>query len=199
MATAEAPKKKRLFVGTFLGDESRERLAELHENKSDLERGFGKKLRWTSPEKLHLTWLFLGYVEPPAIPEIQRTLSEIASRHAKLTLRFDQAEFWPSRRRARFFVLTPSVVPAAMANVADDTKSSLLKFVQNPEDRKYSPHLTIIRFDAASGKPLEVPESFQKLLLSPIELVVGQIDLIESRMASGSNTYHSLASFFLSN
>ena len=88
----------RLFVGTFLGQEEKERIALASQENID----GPVKLRWAKVEKLHVTWLFLGDVAEDLIPSVTDALSrslvefkQQADEQRHLQLIFDSPRFGP--------------------------------------------------------------------------------------------------------
>jgi 2'-5' RNA ligase len=111
---ASGSPQKRLFVGTFLSPDQQELLGELHRHGNGLTAAWGCRLRWVKPAKLHMTWLFLGSVNPGLISEIHARLDGIASRHGSMQVAYDRVEFWPDARRPRQLVMTPAAVPESV-------------------------------------------------------------------------------------
>jgi 2'-5' RNA ligase len=196
LAAPDAP-KRRLFVGTFLSPAAQASLLELAEQEQKLARAWGTKVRFVDSRMLHLTWLFLGQVEARLVDEITARLTAVAGRHQPFELTYDQLEYWPSRRLARYLVVVPPcVVPAATA-LAADLKDTLREFVQRPEDRPYRPHLTIMRFSAGLKAEQGSIALFSMQDKLPIAQSVQKIELLESRLQTGKDQYTALQSFQL--
>src|SRR5262249_56238257 len=98
----------RLFLGTFLSAEQQELLGELKGQNDKLVVAWGRRLRWVKHVKLHMTWLFLGKTESSAIDTIGERLSGIVTGYAPMQVTYDRLEFWPSARKPRQLVVTPS-------------------------------------------------------------------------------------------
>ncbi len=185
-----SPGKKRLFLGTFLPPVFRQSLEELHLNDARLSETWSCKLRWVAGEKLHLTWLFLGLVEDSRIPEVKSIVDEVLSDQPSLGLSYSKPALWPHRKQARHFVLIPDLVPEEIAELAGRFSNKLRSYTERPENKPYSPHITILRLDAGHGS-LSVPDWLgldQKL---PMHHEIDQIDLIESHLG-GSKEYQTL-------
>jgi RNA 2',3'-cyclic 3'-phosphodiesterase len=138
--------KRRLFVGTFLPKSDQDSLGELQEHSEKLAAEWQRKLRWVRPEKLHLTWVFLGSVDEDYIPEIQSKLTALLAEQPPLDVVYSKPTFWPGPKHARTFVLTPDTVSDEVMNLADRIKRDMKPYAEKIEP-KYRPHITVMRFD----------------------------------------------------
>jgi 2'-5' RNA ligase len=197
LAGKEAPKKRRLFVGTFLSSRHQQLLDELRETDARLAELWQRKLRWVHGKKLHLTWLFLGHVEEEHIDEIKKRLTAIAGKHSRTHVDYDHYEFWPSPKYARLLVLTPGAVSDEVYAIESDVKSSLKEYLQKEEKRSYQPHITLMRIEPGPKRVLEIPEWVPLAKRLAIHHDIDRIDLIESNPSHGEEAYVSLESFRL--
>jgi RNA 2',3'-cyclic 3'-phosphodiesterase len=124
----------RLFLGLPIPFELTQALARLT-RAIELPKG-----RWTEPENIHLTLVFLGEVAEPTLPPIEGELSKLT--FAPFPLKLSSLNIFP-----RAGVLFAEVEPARpllhlQAKVAD----SMARCGFAPEDRPYHPHITLARF-----------------------------------------------------
>ncbi|HEY9791818.1 MAG TPA: RNA 2',3'-cyclic phosphodiesterase [Candidatus Obscuribacterales bacterium] len=197
MAGNEAPKKRRLFVGTFLSAHDQQLLDQLRETDARLAQLWQRKLRWVHGKKMHLTWLFLGHVGEHHIDEIKKRLATIAAQHPPTRLDYNQSEFWPSPKYARLLVLTPRVVPDEVYSLERDILTALREYLQKEEKRKYQPHITLMRIEPGPKQVLEIPEWVNLAKRLPVHHKIDCIDIIESNPSRGEEAYVSLQSFRL--
>lgn len=125
---------KRLFVAIDPPDDIRMLLAELCCGLPDA--------RWTPPEQLHLTLSFIGEVSGSAFLDIKEALAAIQA--APLTLRLQGVGFFPPRGQPR--VVWAGIAkndPLAVLQRKITTRLFALGF--EPENRKFSPHITLAR------------------------------------------------------
>lgn len=190
-------KTRRLFVGTFLSPGQQEALKHLSEHRDELENLWHCRARIVKPVKLHLTWLFLGDVEGK-LDEIRAKLQPTVSKFSRLSINFDQIEFWPSAKRSRMVVMTPSLVPDAVKEIAAEIESQLKSYVSKPGHREYRPHITLARLERETFKAnaLELPDWLVSKSV-PVTQRIEKIELIESELGRGGDEYVSLQSFDL--
>lgn len=186
--------KKRIFVGTFLAAREQERLAGLADYQEQLSADWHCKVRLVRPEKLHLTWFFIGSVHEEVMPEISEICRAVATEFPETRLQFQVPTFWPSARGAKMLVLTPEAVPDEVRQLAKTIKGRCARFAEK-EDKRYRPHITLMRFDNNEGKTrLTIPESLSLGDYTPVPLEIMSISIIESHMGPGSS-YQSLEDF----
>lgn len=191
--------KKRLFVGTFLDAPEMEVLGELKHYDERLAVEWNAKLRWVRPEKLHLTWVFLGDVHEERIPEIEAALAQTVRDVPHLELMYAKPTFWPDRKRARTFVLTPEPAPEAVMVLGERIKKAMKPYAEKIEP-KYRPHITVLRMERHGERhgALDLPEWFPLKHKLPIVHHINRIDLIESHVG-GAGDYQSIAHWRLIN
>ncbi len=199
----------RLFVGTFLSEEGVDKLAKLSQVNEHLVEKWNAKVRWVDKSKFHITWVFLGDVSKETIPQVLESLNETFEKpddsRGPLTVLYNRFELWPSERKARLAVVTPTTVPSPVLELDTKIKTALKNFLptdhNHHELKEFKPHLTILRFPRdhrheKSVRPktadIETPAS-----LFPIEHRITEINLIESELGKHIDGYTKLATFSL--
>jgi RNA 2',3'-cyclic 3'-phosphodiesterase len=149
----------------------------------------GRALKAVEPENLHVTLKFFGAAEPNLIPEITAIAANAASRQVRSQLTLTGLGVFPHAER-------PSVVWAGLEGagaqtviaVAKEIESPLEKLGFVPEDRPFTPHLTLARVKA---RP---PEELGELLARHAKTIFGTapvegIELIHSQPTSEGFRY----------
>lgn len=199
VAMSPESETKRLFVGTFLSPNQQESLGHLAEHKTELESQWHCRVRFVKPNKLHLTWLFLGDVDIARIPRIEAKLQVISEASQALLMNYDQVEFWPSAKSPRMVVLTPGVIPASVQEMASLVAKQLEVYVSKPINHNYRPHITLARLerDSLAGSTIEVPDWFAAQCKLPLGHNIAKVELIESELGKSGDQYMSLRCFNL--
>lgn len=138
----------RLFIGMGLDSESAAALSRLRER---FEPGAGPNLRWSAPEGWHVTLQFLGSVSDERTACVLEQLTKIEAAPVPLRIEglgfFDRAGvFWAGVSLTPELLALQQYVTAAMRNCG---------FI--PEDRPYSPHITLARAKGRSGAKALAP------------------------------------------
>jgi RNA 2',3'-cyclic 3'-phosphodiesterase len=124
----------RLFLGLPIPFELTQALARLT-RAIELPKG-----RWTEPENLHITLVFLGEVAEPTLPPIEGELSKLT--FAPFPLILTRLNTFP-----RTGVLFAEVEPARpLLHLQAKVAVSMARCGFAPEDRPYHPHITLARF-----------------------------------------------------
>jgi RNA 2',3'-cyclic 3'-phosphodiesterase len=98
------------------------------------------KARWTTPENIHLTLVFLGEVAEQKLASIKHELDEVNT--APFQLKLTNLNTFP-----RGGVLVAEVDPAtALLHLQEQIASRMARCGFAPEERPYHPHITLARF-----------------------------------------------------
>jgi 2'-5' RNA ligase len=133
----------RLFAGVFPPPSLSGRLAEEMEA---LRKSMGTG-RWVSPEKLHLTLCFLGSVEVSSVEDLSKRLAGAVEGCLPADLEVAGLGCYPSLRRPRVLWAGIGGDLASLAKLQAAVQEACLPYVEKVEDRAFSPHLTLARFD----------------------------------------------------
>jgi 2'-5' RNA ligase len=149
----------------------------------------GRALKTVEAENLHVTLKFFAAAEPNLIPEITAIAAKAASRQIRSQLTLTGLGVFPHAQR-------PSVVWAGLEGAGAQTVVAIAKEIEAPlqklgfvpEDRPFTPHLTLARVKA---RP---PEELQELLARHAKTVFGsvtveEIELIRSEPTSEGFRY----------
>ena len=132
-------KRVRLFVALDLSPEIREALRNPVEELKPL----AKSARWTRPEGMHVTLKFIGNVDAGKLAPVREALTGVRS-EAPVEMRVRGMGFFPDARRPR--VLWCGIEASAnLAPLAAAAERALESLGIPPEERKFTPHLTLAR------------------------------------------------------
>jgi len=140
----------RLFVGIDITDEIRGRFSDYMRRLEGLAPG----TKWVKPESLHVTLKFIGYTEK--LDDIKTALAVVKG--SSFSLRFQGTGFFTQRSPRVFWVGIEA--GAELAALARYIEQVLVPVGIAPEERKYSPHLTLAR--EGSGRPQGAREDRNK-------------------------------------
>lgn len=132
----------RLFVALEPPDAVRRKVAAL---VSDLRRSGAGGVRWVEPGNVHLTLHFLGNAPEARLEDVRRAVSAAAAASRPLHLEVRGAGGFPSARRPRVIWAGLHGDLEALAALARDLGERLAPLGFPPEDRPFSPHLTVGR------------------------------------------------------
>jgi 2'-5' RNA ligase len=179
----------RLFVALEIPTEVRENLAALIESL----RAVPPKARWVRPENLHVTLKFIGEVPETKLSVIRAALASVRSEQP-VTLDFRGLGFFPNEKHPRVFWVGIEASPN-LKTLAAEIDGTTEKLGIPREQRPFSPHLTLARFE-----PPRLPETLRAAIQENAgcefgSLHASQFHLIESKLKPSGAEYTTVESF----
>jgi len=180
----------RFFVAAPLPQPLKSSLAELQQK---LRGQLSQPLRWVKPEGIHLTLKFVGDFELNRLSELETTLARGLAAKPALALALTRLGAFPDARKARvvWVGLEGDIGPLAELAVTCDELTA--KLGVTPEQRKFSPHLTLARTFGQEFAYLE--ELVAKVQVEPLTFQVAEVQLIESKLRPGGSLYKLVRDF----
>jgi len=179
----------RLFVALEIPSTVRENLAALIKSL----RAVSPQTRWVRSENLHVTLKFIGEVPEVKLVGIREALAGVRSEQP-VALAFRGLGFFPNEKHPRVLCAGIEASPnlktlAAAIDVATE-KLGILR-----EQRPFSPHLTLARFE-----PPRLPETLRAAIQENAAREFGllrtsKFDLIESKLKRSGAEYTTVESF----
>lgn len=171
--------KRKIFIEIEVPEGVKKRLVSRTEKWQNL------PVKWSKKENLHITLLFLGYVDESVLPEICQKVSEAVSKIESFDIEFDKIEIGPSPEK-------PQTV--WFSGEASEDLKDLYESVQKEldifqtEKKSFRPHITLgkirkKKWESLEEKP-EINENFK------VTMTVESVSVMESRGEEGGMEYH---------
>jgi RNA 2',3'-cyclic 3'-phosphodiesterase len=143
-----------------------------------------RDIRWVKEEGLHITLKFLGEIDRGAASGIRDAISAVGKDYGPFRASIKGIDAFPNRRKARVVVVGLEEGAETIGKIFSDIEMGLLKMDIQPEEREYSPHITLGR--AKMPEPLleKDIETLEKR-----EFPVERIVLFESTLTSQGAIY----------
>jgi RNA 2',3'-cyclic 3'-phosphodiesterase len=103
-------------------------------------------IRWVAHQNIHLTLKFLGDISPANLEQLAEVLRVEAAGHEAFPLSVNGLGAFPNPRRARV-IWVGLEAPPVLAAIQRSVESACARLGYAPEERSFSPHLTIGRVD----------------------------------------------------
>ena len=151
------------------------------------------EIRWTRAEGFHLTLKFLGHVPDDRINRVIEVLKPLCG-FQKFSVEVKGFGFFPNAHRPR--VLWVGVKsPSALQDLAQRLEAAMEGVGFVPEQRSFTPHLTLARFKSPRPQP-----GLEELLKQRGDASLGQFDvsefvLFESKLSPHGAKYKKVATF----
>ena len=173
------------------GDQSPEVQARIGEATAVL-REAAPSLRWTAPDRVHLTVRFLGDQPDGRVQEIRDAIDAAVTMHADAPLVLDGVGAFPNFRRARVIWIGVQPHPRLeLLHHGVEEACAALGF--EPEGRAFRPHLTIARVpDGTREDTLRSVARAARAIRLDAQMDVQTVDLMASELTPAGPRYRLL-------
>ena len=173
---------RRLFFASWPDDAAQHRLAAAV--RQFVAAGAGRSQR---PDQWHLTLQFLGDVPESRLQCVLGAAASAAAGASACELEFDRLQHW---ERPQVLCLTAASTPEPLAALVQMLRSELLLRGFTPEERPFSPHVTLARRIRRSP-----PSTAGVPLMRPLHWHVRAFALVQSVTSPEGARYVELASW----
>jgi RNA 2',3'-cyclic 3'-phosphodiesterase len=181
----------RLFSSIFL---SKPVLDQVLQQESGLMEIPG--LRWIPKDTLHVTLKFLGEVPEHKVSGIKMAIQNVSSRHNAFEIYCQKGGVFPSRKSPRVFWTAVDGEVDKLRALANDAETEMDGLGFPPENRRFSPHVTLARA-TADGPFVTASDQFCTLFstFKSSMFKVSDIHLVQSHLHPSGVRYEVLQSF----
>ena len=166
----------RAFIAIDLPQEVKEYLGQLTHDLA--KQAPGHAVRWVKPERMHLTFRFLGETEETLIPNLGRALDEVVAQQRPFMLFLDGFGCFPNCKRPRVLWAGIGGDMGAAEQLKKAIDQALIPFGWQAETRPFRPHLTVGRVkDAGKAASTPWPGEVQKLAVPGTAIHLIESDL----------------------
>jgi len=185
-------KRHRVFIAINLPKEIKKELFEYSEKWLDL------PAKWTSKDNLHITLEFLGSLTDEEIGEVCVVAKEVAERHNVFSLNLNKILYGPPNLKvtqAPKFVWAEGDKSEELSALREDLEESLTEKVRFvPENRIFSPHITLARIITSEFRLINLEERPEINEGLDLIFTVESIEVMESEMKKDGPVYTVLES-----
>ncbi len=144
--------------------------------------------RWVPPENLHLTLVFLGWVEPGDVDPVQTAIETSVAPASVFTARLGPAGRFPDRGKARVLWVGFESGVEALADLADRARTAVVDRVT--DDRPFRAHVTVAR----ARQPVRLTsDAFDAVPSLDRDVAVEAVTLFRSHLGSPHPRYEPIA------
>jgi len=176
---------KRLFLAVELPDDIRDGLARTFEPIRRRVEG----VKWVERGNLHVTLKFLGDTPEEQIPVIGARLTDAAGEVPELSLAVGALGAFPSLRRPRILWASVAGDIEPLGRLAGRIERDLAPLGFVPEDRPFSPHVTVGRIRGGQRVPPLEDLAAKCSTGLPLPFSASHVTLFWSQLARSGPTY----------
>lgn len=156
-------------------------------------RAIAPAVKWVRAENLHVTLKFLGHTDEATRPGIEKALGKVRS-PSPVDLEFRGLGFFPNEKRPRVFWAGTESSPN-LKPLASDVDDATHQFGFPLENRPFTPHLTLARFESPRI-PQELFAAIAKNAARSFgSITASEFRLIESKLKATGAEYTTLHTF----
>ena len=148
--------------------------------------------RWVPAANQHVTVRFLGATPLARVPHVLGAVARTASRHRTFAIRTTSLGAFPSPRRARVLWVGLDDGGGHARALAADLDAALAP-VFDPEQRAFTPHLTVARFDP----PVRLEAAIAGVRCGSDPFEVAALTVYRSHLGGGAPRYEPVATVAL--
>ncbi len=179
---------QRVFIAINLPEEVKRKLTEIQQKWADL------PVRWTKKSSLHITLVFLGYVNEQDLYQVCDITKKVAKSHQPFFIAFNRILFGPPGRSPRMIWIEEEK-NKELSNLRSNLENALSseKSVDfEPENRPFSPHITLARIRMEEWRHLQkIPKIEEEV---DFNFAVNSIEVMESQLLRDGAEYTVLES-----
>jgi len=169
--------------------------SEIITNLEDLLRRLkpSAQINWSPPRNLHITTKFIGEWPEERLDELKAALAALPAREA-ISISVEKLGFFPNPHSPRVF-WAGIHAGSGLAELARDTEQALAQLGIAPEQRAFSPHLTLARIKTPGKQPALLQAVAKLPSLDFGSFTADRFFLYQSRLAPTGSVYTMLAEF----
>lgn len=182
----------RLFIAARINKEIEQEVGEFLEQFHRLPG----RIKWVEPHNIHITLKFLGETNSNEVEPLKQAIARAAEKTGAFEVHLQGCGVFPNMRAPRVFWIGINDPQKRLTTLAAKVDSELTRLGFDPEQRAFSPHLTLGRVKDEDNLEA-VKAAFVKATFGPLLLRVKQIHLVESQLRPSGPMYKDIAGFEL--
>ena len=185
-------KRHRIFIAINLPADIKKYLAKFQEKWPEL------PAKWVNGDNLHITLVFLGDVTDQELGEVCMAVKEVIVRQKVFDINLSAISYGPDGKLPPRMVWASGPKNKELSLLKKELEEALLGKVNfRPEEKAFSPHITLARISTFLWRqiePEERPEVFENIDLN---FTVESIEVMESELKRGGPQYNIIESYQL--
>ena len=180
----------RTFIAIKLTDEIEKNI----ENIRNTLRKAEADVRWVKPNSTHLTIKFLGPTLPEQVQEIKGIISNLCAESSGFEIELNGLGVFPGPKNPRVLWVGITRGVEQLQQLQKGLDRNLRKLGFKPENRKFSPHITLGRFRSPQGKQQLLEEVKKHENIECGRMAAGSVRFIKSTLTPSGPIYENLFS-----
>lgn len=185
-------KRHRIFIAINLPGDIRKKLASYQKKWQEF------PAKWVSPDNIHITLEFLGYLTDQELGDVCIAAKEVVKNYKSFSINLNKICYGPlplNPKKSPKMIWAIGEDVKELANLKNNLERSLLESVRfSPENRKFIPHVTLARINEWEWKKIELEERPEIDENIDLLFTVESVEVMESELKRGGPVYTILES-----
>ncbi len=186
--------KKRIFIAINLPNKIKKELADVQNQLAE----FDLPIRWTKIKNIHLTLVFLGYIEEKKVTEVTKVIEALINKVRSFEISIKNLGVFPNFKNPRIIWIGIEN-NKDLINLRNGLVNNLRGLKFKIEKRDFSPHLTLgrtkKRISVKAGNLENIYKKIGKVDLEKFR--VESVEIMESKLKVGGFDYKEIKSIKL--
>ena len=178
---------RRIFLAINLPEKVKKELLGYKEKWPEL------PARWTTPDNLHITLVFLGNTSDKELKEVQVISREVATKHKTFSFSLSQVVYGPTEKQPRM-IWMKGTIPKELLSLQKD----LVRALGYQEEHPFSLHITLARLSEWEFRMIELEERPEVNEEISLKVPVSSFQIMESKLRRTGAEYSVIESIPLS-
>ena len=172
----------RLFISADIPEEVKEKVIKIRDDIY----GNDKIVRWEGKEKLHFTLKFLGDVEESKNRPINNELENILRNYKSINCSFSKFGLFKKGNLPSILWLGLNYNPE-LNQIAEAINNNFVELGFEKENRKFKPHLTLLRLKGRED--INRINNFLEYKLPAMNFIINEISIMKSELLRSGSIY----------
>ncbi len=182
-------KRHRVFIAINLPQDIKRELAKYEEKYPDV------PAKWTSRDNLHITLVFLGEITDVEIADVCNIVRQFCESQKSFAISLKKISYGPENKLVPRYVWAVGEKSKELQELKNNLENALLEKVRfRPEERGFTPHITMARISEWEFKQIEPEERPEVDAGIDLFFTVESIEVMESQLKKGGPQYTILES-----
>ena len=185
-------KRHRTFLAINLPNDTKKQLAKYQKQFADV------PARWTTPENLHITVLFLGDLTDQELGQTCQIVKEVVKNHSTFNMSLDRVAYGPEGKTPPRYIWAGGQEVKEAVLLKKDLEDALYETIKFKIDNiKFTPHITLARIKEWEWRAIESEERTEVNEAMDSIFTVESIEVMESELTRLGPRYVVVESFQL--
>ncbi|MFA5431635.1 MAG: RNA 2',3'-cyclic phosphodiesterase [Candidatus Paceibacterota bacterium] len=188
--------QKRIFISINLPENIKNKLVAYQEEmaRSFINSNDFCPIKWTKKYNLHITLLFIGYVELEELVPLIERIEKVATNHGSFAVDLKSISYGPKENIPKMIWVTGNN-SQQLGSLQTDLEEEMLSIKKL--ETSFIPHITLGKINQWQFNRINIEERLDVFKDISLSFAVNSIDIMETNLGKGGGQYAVLKSILL--